>query len=301
MTIRPTARGFGGNKKYPLYMLGTWVTFCSLLFKTRHAALTVHNSMKPLSTTFTAVPAAPIADDATMMTVPKIAGETVVLKKGLKKKVKRRNKVVEAFFASEDNNKSEALREEIHRLAGEKKEFVIDCRRELHRIPEVMYNEHDTSHFIRKTLKQMDVPYTTGWAVNTNSDRIPGQGGYGVVVDIGTGSSPCVLLRADMDALPILEKTPGIEDFVSTREGKMHACGHDGHTAMLLGVASILSKMKDSVNGTVRLMFQPAEEGGAGAKRMVEEGVLSKDPEPQQAFALHVWPGYVLGIHQRSE
>ena len=156
-----------------------------------------------------------------------------------------------------------------------------------------MYQEHDTSHFIQKTLKQMNVSFSTGWGFNTHMDRIPGKGGYGVVADIGTGRPPCVLLRADMDALPIFEKTVGIDDFKSTRDGKMHACGHDGHTAMLLGAASILNKMKDSINGTVRLMFQPAEEGGAGAKRMIEEGVLAKEPVPQQAFCMHVWPSYV--------
>jgi metal-dependent amidase/aminoacylase/carboxypeptidase family protein len=204
---------------------------------------------------------------------------------------KLRNGIVEAFFASEDQ--SEPLKEEIHELAIERTDSLVSMRRALHRHPELMYNEHDTSAYIQSALKAMDIPFTTGWAVNTVPDQIPGKGGYGVVADIGTGGPPCVLLRADMDALPILEKTEGVDDFKSTRDGKMHACGHDGHTTMLLGAASVLKGMEGSINGTVRLMFQPAEEGGAGAKRMVEEGVLSKEPQPQQAYAMHLWPTYV--------
>jgi len=89
---------------------------------------------------------------------------------------------------------------------------------------------------------------------------IPGSGGYGIVADIGTGGGgPCVLLRADMDALPILERTEGIDDFKSRRDGKMHACGDGGQTTMLLGAASLLKEMEESINGTVRLMFQPVE------------------------------------------
>ena len=107
---------------------------------------------------------------------------------------------------------------------------------------------------------------------------------------------PCVLLRADMDALPIFERTVGIGDFISRNDNKMHACGHDGHTTMLLGAASVLKNMEDSINGTVRIMFQPAEEGGAGAKRMREEGILEKDPKPQHAFGLHVWPTLPSGV-----
>ena len=243
-----------------------------------------------------------VASSSTTTTTAAAAGGTIATAAGEpspkastkapKKKTRRRNKVIEAFFASDDD-KGPALLEEINRLAAEAHEFLVETRRELHRHPELMYQEHDTSHFIQKTLKQMNVSFSTGWGFNTNMDRIPGKGGYGVVADIGTGRPPCVLLRADMDALPIFEKTVGIDDFKSTRDGKMHACGHDGHTAMLLGAASILNKMKDSINGTVRLMFQPAEEGGAGAKRMIEEGVLAKEPVPQQAFCMHVWPSYV--------
>eukprot|EP00980_Cylindrotheca_fusiformis_P005932 scaffold1246_cov134-Cylindrotheca_fusiformis.AAC.24 len=201
---------------------------------------------------------------------------------------KRRNEIVEGFFSNE--LQSDQLLKEIHEQAAERYASLVTTRRALHRHPEVMYNEQYTSAYIQNALKAMGIPFTNGWGVNAVPDRIPGPGGYGVVADIGTGRPPCILLRADMDALPILEKTLGVDDFKSTRDGKMHACGHDGHTTMLLGAASVLKEMEDSINGTIRLMFQPAEEYGAGSKRMVEEGVLTKYPEPQQAYGMHVWP-----------
>jgi len=202
----------------------------------------------------------------------------------------RRNTVVESFFTSPSSSTSQQLKEDIHERAMQLNDFLVDTRRTLHRHPELMYNERETSAYVQNILRQLDIPFTTGWAVNTVPNIIPGPGGYGIVADIGTGREPCVLLRADMDALPILERTEGIDNFKSLNDGKMHACGHDGHTTMLLGAASLLKEMEESINGTVRLMFQPAEEGGAGAKRMREEGVLTKEPKPQHAFGLHLWP-----------
>ena len=202
---------------------------------------------------------------------------------------------MESFFAG-SHGSSEDLHQEIQSRASNLTEFLRNTRRTLHRHPELMYQEKETSRVIASLLDELQIPYSTGWAVNTHT-VIPGEGGYGIIADIGTGKEPCILLRADMDALPILEKTEGIESFKSRHDGKMHACGHDGHTTMLLGAAALLHDMKNSLNGTVRLMFQPAEEGGAGAKRMREEGVLDLEPKPKHAFGMHVWPTYVCDTY----
>lgn len=112
----------------------------------------------------------------------------------------------------------------------------------------------------------------------------------GIVATIGSGT-PTVALRADIDALPILEESG--EEFSSRHPGKMHACGHDGHITALLGAAKWLKSHEDELKGTVRLLFQPAEEGGAGGDLMVKEGAL-KDVDA--AFGLHFWPGLPTGI-----
>ena len=211
----------------------------------------------------------------------------------------RRNNVVESFFSTSgssggNNNSSssddDALLREVRERANGIYDFLVYSRRFLHQHPELMYKEEITSAYVQKVLGDLDIQFTTGWGKNTKQNRISGSGGYGIVADIGTGGPPCVLLRADMDALPILERTEGVNEFKSQNDGKMHACGHDGHTTMLLGAANLLKSMENSINGTVRLMFQPAEEGGAGGKRMREEGVLTMDPVVKHAFGLHLWP-----------
>lgn len=169
---------------------------------------------------------------------------------------------------------------------------IKEWRRELHKIPEIMYEEFETSKFIQQTLKEQGVEFTAGWGVNTHTDKIAGAGGTGIVADIGSGE-PIVLLRADIDGLPIVEETN--LPFASQNPGKMHACGHDAHAAMLLGAAKLLLAKKNAgelPEGTVRLVWQPAEEGGAGAARMVDEGVLDG---VSRAFALHVDPNVPSG------
>tara|TARA_B100002052_G_scaffold186863_1_gene170248 strand:- start:24 stop:1214 length:1191 start_codon:yes stop_codon:yes gene_type:complete len=159
-------------------------------------------------------------------------------------------------------------------------DWIIEIRRELHKHPELMYEEFKTSELVRRELEQLDIPYKSPIAKT------------GVLATIGNGNGPCVALRADMDALPIHEETD--VPFRSEIDGKMHACGHDCHTAMLLGAAKILKSKENEINGTIKLLFQPAEEGGAGGKLMREEGVLD-NPEVERIFGLHVWPQMPTG------
>ena len=135
-------------------------------------------------------------------------------------------------------------------------------RKSLHRIPELAYEELRTSDVICEQLQALNIPF------------IRGLGRTGVVGFITKGQrGPCIALRADMDALPITEHNTF--EHVSQHVGCMHACGHDGHMAMLLGGAELISRHVD-FNGTVCLIFQPAEEGHAGAKAMLDDGLLER-------------------------
>ncbi len=153
-------------------------------------------------------------------------------------------------------------------------EEIIAFRREMHRRPELGREEFETARRITETLDRWGIP----WAR------------YGTaVVGLVEGSRPggCVALRADMDALP-LEEESGV-DFPSENPGKMHACGHDGHTAILLGTARWFSLNRDRFSGSVKLLFQPDEEGEGGAEPMIEAGVL-ENPFVDRIFGLHVMP-----------
>ena len=154
-------------------------------------------------------------------------------------------------------------------------DWIVKIRRELHEHPELMYEELRTSELIRRELDKLDIQYIHPIAET------------GVLASIGNGNGPCVALRADMDALPIHEETD--VPFKSKIDGKMHACGHDCHVSMLLGAAKLLKDKESEINGTIKLLFQPAEEGGAGGKLMREEGAL-ENPEVERIFGLHVWP-----------
>ena len=159
-------------------------------------------------------------------------------------------------------------------------EWIVDRRRKIHRHPELMYEETQTSQLVRDTLDELGISYRYPLAET------------GVLASLGNGDGPCVALRADMDALPIHEETD--VPFRSEIDGKMHACGHDCHTAMLLGAARLLKQHESEISGTVKFLFQPAEEGGAGGLRMREQGVLT-DPKVDRVFGLHVWPQLPCG------
>ncbi|MGB9521691.1 MAG: M20 metallopeptidase family protein [Anaerolineales bacterium] len=150
---------------------------------------------------------------------------------------------------------------------------LVQWRRQIHRHPELGFQEHQTARLVADTCRQL------GWRVRENVGK------SGVIAELGEGK-PCIGLRADMDALPIQEAN--LVDYASEVAGVMHACGHDAHTAMLLGVATLLAKEK--FPGRVRLLFQPAEEVGdeegiSGAPRMIADGAAE---ELDAVFALHV-------------
>ncbi len=153
-------------------------------------------------------------------------------------------------------------------------------RRHLHANPELTLHEHQTAAFVRDRLTELGVPFTAG------------VGGHGIVGTISRGqSNRSVGLRADMDALPILE-TSGVPH-ASINPNVMHACGHDGHTTSLLGAAALLAT-DPTWSGTVQLVFQPAEEGGGGAKSMIADGLFERFPM-ERIFAYHNWPGLEAG------
>ena len=169
---------------------------------------------------------------------------------------------------------------------------VIAIRRDLHAHPELAFHEHRTSAVVAAELARMSIAHKTGIART-------GVIGYLPATDLANAQAPAVALRADMDALPILEQTAA--PYASTTPGIMHACGHDGHTANLLGVARVLNRMIFRPRG-VLLVFQPAEEGGAGGKCMCDEGVLRGQgaggigAPVGRIFGLHGWPQYALGV-----
>ncbi|MBW2482693.1 MAG: amidohydrolase [Deltaproteobacteria bacterium] len=165
---------------------------------------------------------------------------------------------------------------DIRSLVDEFKELVIKTRRDLHQIPEVGYAEEKTSAYVADYLKREGLDVQTGIAQ------------FGVVGLLESGKpGPTVMIRADMDALLLQEET-GLA-FASTHDGVMHACGHDAHMAMALVAATILKRITTDFSGTVKFVFQPAEEGPGGAKPMIDEGVM-ENPKVDYAVGCHLWP-----------
>ena len=188
-----------------------------------------------------------------------------------------------------------ALKSRILELSAELFAQVVQHRRHLHQNPELSYEEEQTATYVANRLNELGISCTKG------------VGGHGLVAHI-PGRNPdlaLVALRADMDALPIQEENE--VEYRSNRPGIMHACGHDAHTASLLGVAGILSRLSDSFEGTVRLIFQPAEERlPGGASLMIRDGVL-QNPVPTAVVGQHVMPlipagkvGFRSGMYMAS-
>jgi amidohydrolase len=176
--------------------------------------------------------------------------------------------------------------DEIRRRVDKIKEKVVAARRDLHRIPETAYTEVKTSAYVAERLERIGLEVRTGIAQ------------HGVVGLLATGRpGPTLMIRADMDALPIAEET-GLA-FASTHPGVMHACGHDAHMAMALGAAEALAALKGRLaGGNVKFVFQPAEEGPGGAEPMIAAGVM-EDPKVDYAIGCHLWsegPEGTIGV-----
>ncbi len=169
----------------------------------------------------------------------------------------------------------------INKLISQYLPDVIAIRHQIHSNPELGFHEFETAVLIQKALNAAGLQATEGI------------GGTGVAAQVCGPSGDWVIgLRADLDALPINEET-GLP-FSSRRKGIMHACGHDGHVAILLGTALVLGELKEHLRGTVRFIFQPAEEILSGAKAMIADGIL-RGPAMDRIYALHLWPWLPLG------
>ncbi|MBX2932612.1 MAG: amidohydrolase [Ferruginibacter sp.] len=174
------------------------------------------------------------------------------------------------------------MKDTIRQLAKKYAPDFIEIRQHLHSHPELSYQEFETSAFVQKKLTEFGIPF-----------EIKATTGVVGLIKGKNSQAKTTALRADMDALPILEEND--IPYKSKNNGVMHACGHDVHTTCLLGAAKILNQLKDEWEGTVKLIFQPGEEKNpGGASLLIKEGVL-ENPRPQKIFALHVHPGLEVG------
>ncbi len=175
------------------------------------------------------------------------------------------------------------LQKKIKALSASQFEKIVSIRRHLHQHPELSFEEVNTSRYIQEQLRIAGIPFTTGHVKTGIIAWIEGK----------NHSKKTLLLRADMDALPIEEKNE--VDYRSKNPGVMHACGHDVHSSIALGAAFILNELKNEFEGTVKIMFQPGEEVlPGGAALMIKEGVL-QNPKVDKAIALHVFPEMEAG------
>lgn len=191
-----------------------------------------------------------------------------------------------------------ARTEQLRQLIAQEAPDLVAIRRDLHAHPEIGYEEQRTSQVVQRELKKSGIDFVANLAGGTGvMAHIPGGGDR---VQRSETRGQAIGLRADMDALPILEET-GLP-YASTVSGKMHACGHDGHTTILIGAARVLAKVAQQSPNTlprpISFVFQPAEEGGAGGLKMVQEGCLTGNiigPPIANMFGLHGWPRLPLG------
>lgn len=168
---------------------------------------------------------------------------------------------------------------DIKKITEKYRDYILEKRRYFHMNPEPSLHEYNTSKVVQEELKKLNIPFII--AAET-----------GVIATIkGEKPGKTVLLRADMDALEVCEQND--VPYKSQKEGFMHACGHDGHTAMLLGAAHVLNEIKSEIKGEIKLLFQPAEEIAAGAKAMIEETKITDTIDA--AFAIHLWQGVPVG------
>lgn len=168
---------------------------------------------------------------------------------------------------------------DIKNISKKYKDYVIEKRRYFHMNPEPSFCEFNTSKVIKEELDKLSIPYIVSAET-------------GIIATIkGKENGKTVLLRADMDALEVCEKNE--VSYKSQKDGLMHACGHDGHVAMLLGAAHILNEIKEEIKGEIKLLFQPAEEIATGAKKMIEETNITEQIDA--AFAIHLWQGVPVG------
>src|SRR5512133_3187074 len=175
------------------------------------------------------------------------------------------------------------MKEHIRLKSADLKEEVRELRRHFHRHPELSYEENETSRFISDWLKDNAITFKNG---------IAGTGIIGTIKGNGTGKR-VIAVRAEMDALPVSErKLTGYSSLIS---GKMHACGHDAHMAMLLGTAKLMNSIRDQFGGTILLIFQPGEEKSPGGARLVIESGALENPKPDIIIGQHVLPELETG------
>jgi amidohydrolase len=180
--------------------------------------------------------------------------------------------------------------EELKRRVGKILPEIIEIRHGLHRIPEIKLEERETSQRIRELIADTGIELLQPYI---GTDVVGLLWGETSDPEANRAGGPNVTLRSDIDALPIEEKSG--KGWRSQNQGRAHSCGHDGHMAILIGTLKVLDGLRDRYRGSVRFVFQPAEEEAGGGKMLVDRGLLDSDPKPSAVYGLHGWPGIPAG------